>query len=74
MKKLAFVLLVGLLIPFSFILADSGAGDCPMSGKFIMGGGTGWTMGLISLVYFVLVSFIFSLIFWLTHKWIVKKK
>jgi len=71
MKKLALVSLIGLLVPFSFILADGG--DCSMANKFMMEEGAGWTMGLIGLVYFVLVSFIFSLIFWLTHRWIVKK-
>ena len=30
--------------------------------------------GSFGLVYFALVAFIFSVIFWLTHNWLVKKR
>jgi hypothetical protein len=42
------------------------------SAQGMMGYGTGygWISGLI---FFALGAFIFSIIFWLTYKWIVKK-
>ena len=41
-----------------------------------MGGNTGlvFGMGLYKLFYFALAVFIFSVIFWLTHNWLVKHK
>ncbi len=42
-----------------------------MGSTGMMGSGT---MGLLSVIYFALAVFVFSVIFWLTHNWIVPKK
>lgn len=39
-----------------------------------MMGSKGVAWGLLKLVYFVLGTFIFSVIFWATHVWLVKGK
>jgi hypothetical protein len=48
------------------VLADWGM----MDGTGMMGTG----MGLVGLVYFAVGAFIFSVIFWLTHNWLVPKR
>ena len=69
MKKL--ILIPSLLVLLSsVVLADS-----DMMGDFGMMGTGGWMMGgLYGLVYFVIASFIFSITFWLTYKWLIKDK
>jgi len=37
-------------------------------------GGSGMDGMLIGLVYFAVMAFIFSAIFWLTHNWLAKNK
>ena len=65
MKKIIYPLTLILAIPVVF--ADWG-----MMGDYgMMGSGT---MGLFGVVYFALAAFVFSVIFWLTHNWIVPKK
>jgi uncharacterized membrane protein len=44
-----------------------------MMGYGMMGGG--WAgMGLLGAIYFAFAALIFSIIFWLTHNWLVKGK
>ena len=43
-------------------------------GDFGMMGGYGVAWSVLKLVYFILASFIFSLIFWLTHEWLARQK
>ncbi len=45
-----------------------------MGGKNMAYGMMGSGMGIYGLVYFVLASFIFSAIFWLTYNWLAKGK
>lgn len=72
MKKVFVLSLLLMALPL-MVQAD---GDM-MGFKGMMGNGTmwggGWAMMLIGLVYLALASFVFSLVFWLVHKWIVKK-
>lgn len=39
-----------------------------------MMGGTDMGMGLWGILYFALASFVFSVIFWWVHNWLVKSK
>jgi len=51
------------------VLADYG----PMMGPgYGMGGSIG--IGLYGVIWFILITFIFSVIFWSTYKWILKSK
>ena len=46
-----------------------------MGGKTMMYKSSGILgFGLIKLVCFAVIAFVFSLIFWATHNWLVKKK
>ena len=45
-----------------------------MAGYEMMGSTGMAGMLFFSIVYFSLVAFVFSLIFWLTHNWLVKDK
>jgi len=45
-----------------------------MGGKNMAYGMMGSGMGIYGLVYFALAAFVFSVIFWMTHNWIVQKK
>jgi len=65
MKKIFYPLVFVLASPAVF--ADWGM----MDGYGMMGYGG---MGVFGVVYFALAAFVFSLIFWLTHNWIVPKK
>ena len=65
MKKTSLILAT--IMAFPLVTADYGMMG---SGYGMMG--YGW--GLLGLVYFVLAAFIFSIIFWLTYEWLVKKK
>jgi|SRR3989344_2171146 len=47
------------------------------SGYGMMGSGSylgNWFLGLIWLAYFALAAFVFSIVFWITHKWLSKEK
>jgi hypothetical protein len=64
MKKIIYPLILILASPA--VLADWGMmGDYGMSG---------YGMGVFGIIYFALAAFIFSVIFWMTHNWIVPKK
>ena len=63
MKKI--ILLVTAILVAPFILADYGH----MEGYGMMGG---VGIGLYGIISFVLATFIFSIIFWSTYKWITK--
>ena len=64
---IAVVLIAGLL----FVLAVGGTG---MMGYGGMMGGYGMAgFGVIGMIYVGLISFVFSLVFWTTYKWIVKE-
>ncbi|MFH1064184.1 MAG: hypothetical protein V1729_03835 [Candidatus Woesearchaeota archaeon] len=53
------------------VLADYG----DMMGGYGMMGGTGWFgMLLLGLLYLAIGAFVFSVVFWLTHNWLVKGK
>jgi len=69
MKRLIYPTIIVILS--SSALADAGdmMGSGMMMGNFGMMGG-----GLYSIVCFALAVFIFSIIFWLTHNWLVKNK
>ena len=68
MKKILYLLATILLstVVFAQSMMDftGGFGVMHKSGKGCLYG----------LIYFVIGSFIFSVIFWLTHNWLVKKK
>jgi hypothetical protein len=68
MKKMALFAMLFLIIPS--VLADEGM----MSGFGMMGGAGMVGMGLVGLVYLAVGAFVFSVIFWLTHNWLVKGK
>ena len=79
MKKTIFVLITLLLLSSSLVLAHGEE----INNKNTLGGGnmvcgmvgTGmWNWGLYGIVYFIVMSFVFSVIFWLTHNWLVKHK
>jgi len=62
------VLIAGLL----FVLAVGGTG---MMGYGGMMGGYGMAgFGVIGMIYVGLISFVFSLVFWMTYKLIVKEE
>ena len=68
MKKL--ISLVGAVIAnLGIVKADTG---CSMmwGGTSMMGGFS----GIYSVVLFAVFAFLFSVIFWLTHKWITESK
>ena len=47
--------------------------DYGMMGYGMMGGGW-FSWGLLWLVYLALATFVFSVIFWGTYKWLIKNK
>ena len=65
MKKIALFGIIALIIPSA--LADYG----PM-----MGYGYGMTggIGIFGIIWFLIATFIFSVVFWSTYKWIIKSK
>ncbi|NQU78301.1 hypothetical protein HQ545_00880 [Candidatus Woesearchaeota archaeon] len=66
MKKAILLSMFLLLVPA--VLADYG-----MMGDWGMMGGAGWFgMGILGLLYFMIGALVFSVIFWLTHNWLVK--
>jgi hypothetical protein len=74
MRKISLFLSLFILLTFSSVaLANVNGmmGFCGSCGT--MPGGWFWAAGLLSLVYFALVSLIFSIIFWLVYKWLIKK-
>lgn len=72
MKKILFFILLT-LVSFPLIsFAQYGDMMGNMMGYGMMAGGP-WWMDLVGLIYLVLISFVFSLIFWLVYKWILKK-
>ncbi len=73
MKKLFILSLLSLMALPLIALADSDdmMGYGMMDG-WMMGGGR-WGSMLLGLIWLVVISFVFSLIFWLVYKWIIKK-
>lgn len=67
MKKTILFGISTLMIPS--VLADYGP---MMDSGYGMGGSIG--MGLYGIIWFILITFIFSVIFWSTYKWILKSK
>lgn len=77
MRKTIFLTM--LLLLSTVVMAGFGDGTCTMGGSY-----GGWSVGgkivmvIAGIAYFVLASFVFSVVFWLTHKWLdckcVKKK
>jgi hypothetical protein len=65
MRKLLYPIFLILLS--NFVLADMG----DMMGFGMMGTGM---FSLFGLIYFAIGAFIFSVIFWLTHNWLAKKR
>jgi len=65
MKKILFSVVLSMLLVPSIVLADMGSTGM-MGGIF----GTSLTW----LIYFAIMSLIFSIVFWLTHNWLVKSK
>ncbi len=72
MKK-RIILLPMLLVSSFNVLANAGEGY--MAGSNMMGG-TGELMlgSLFGLFYMVVASFVFSLVFWGTYKWLIEDK
>ncbi len=71
MRKIILVpAFLALLSPL--VLADFGG--MMGSGYGMMGRGGMFGMGLFGAVWFALAALIFSIIFWLTHNWLVKGK
>jgi uncharacterized membrane protein len=69
MKKAWILGLSILMLPS--VLADYG----DMMGGYGMMGGSGWFgMGLLGLIYLAIGAFVFSVVFWLTHNWLVPKR
>jgi hypothetical protein len=66
-KTLTYTFLLASLAPA--VMADDG----DMMSGMMMGGGV-YGMGVLGFVYFALAAFIFSIIFWATHNWLVKGK
>lgn len=64
MKKLVYPVMFVLLSTFAF--AQTGLMHYKETGS-----GSNMLMGL---VYFAAMAFIFSVIFWLTHNWLAKKR
>lgn len=67
-KTIATLLSVAAIIPA--VLADMGQ----MMGYGMIGSAGTFGMSLLGVLYFVLMAFVFSAIFWGTHNWLVKKK
>ncbi len=63
MKKLVYPVMFVLLSTFAF----AQTGLMHYSGEKA-------GINLMAFVYFAVMAFIFSVIFWLTHNWLVKKK
>jgi hypothetical protein len=72
MKKAMLFAMIVFALPT--VIADYG----DMHGPGMMGGywTGGWMIGgwLLGLLYMAIAAFIFSVIFWLTHNWLVKAK
>ena len=68
MKKIFILSLFSLMVLPLIVQADAGN----MMDHGTMWGG-GWAMMFFGLIYLAIASFVFSLIFWLVHKWIIKK-
>jgi hypothetical protein len=66
MKKITLLGIIALIIPFAS--ADYGN----MMGYGMMGYSNPW-FGLFGVIWFVLIAFVFSWIFWYTYKTIVLK-
>jgi len=73
-KSIAYSVLFLVLLSTT-VLADNDMMDFGnsngMMGSYGMGGF--WGMSVVGLIYFVIAAFIFSVIFWLTYKWLIKK-
>ena len=65
MKKIVISGALGMLLAGSAVLANM------MDGRSY---GSMYGTGLALLIYFAIAAFIFSIIFWLTHNWLVKEK
>jgi hypothetical protein len=67
MKKIALFGIIALIMPS--VLADYGH----MMG-YGYGMGTNIGIGIFGFVWFLIATFIFSVVFWSTYKWIIKSK
>ncbi|MDP2907608.1 MAG: hypothetical protein Q8O03_06720 [Nanoarchaeota archaeon] len=76
MNKLVLALTALLALPS--VLADYGMMDgfrnMMGSGYGMMGAGSWMMGGFFGLIYFAILSFVFSVVFWWTYKWLVKEK
>ncbi|MDD2697045.1 MAG: hypothetical protein PHE52_02715 [Candidatus Pacebacteria bacterium] len=73
MKKLIFLLFSLTFFPFIASADFGGMMGYGVDWRGMMGGAGMFGMGLAGFLFFVLVSFIFSLIFWLVYKCLIKK-
>lgn len=76
MKKIIYFLavLVLTMLPTVSVLADYDMmGPSTGYGCGMMAGMGFWNAHLFGLLYFLILSFIFSLIFWVVYKWLIKK-
>ena len=65
MRKMIFLSIMTLMSPSALAQYNMMGGNGMMSGY---GGGLTW------LLYFAILSFVFSVIFWLTYNWLSGKK
>ena len=76
MKKLALYVGSGLLTLTSALACDMHAGAVD-GGKMLEGGmrhGGGYFGAIAGFLFFIAGAFIFSLIFWLTYRWVMNDK
>lgn len=73
-KKILVSGLVGLGLLSPVVLADTGMMGSGFGGYGMMGGGWFFGMGVVWLLFLALGAFVFSVIFWLTYKWLVKNQ
>lgn len=71
MKKILFFILtvIILFVPFFMVRADYYGDDGMGRGA----GSSGEILMVLCLLYLLIMFFVFSVIFWLVHNWLVKK-
>ncbi len=71
MKKIIMLAPLFLMSLINIVVADSGY----MGGYGMMSGGMmnwSWGFGFLWLFWLVVISFVFSVVFWLCYKWLVE--